>query len=92
MHMAFMHSFKCAVPVKLCVLRVGAGKFRPHKQVDQSMTKEKQKVKKKPKIPNSKTLGSMPNVEGALPLVISDQAPLVIKKDNIQIPRQNRTS
>ena len=47
------------------------------------MTKERPKVKKKPKIPNSKTLGNMPNVEGAPPLVISDQAPLVIKKDNI---------
>ena len=42
------------------------------KLVDQSMTKEKQKAKKKGKLTNAKTLGQVPHQEGSGHLVVSD--------------------
>ena len=48
------------------------------------MTKEKQKAKKKQKqLATAKTLGQVPSVEGRQNMVVSDQAPLVMKKENI---------
>ena len=58
------------------------------------MTKEKQKAKKKQKqLATAKTLGQVPSVENSRQnMVVLDQAPLVMKKENIQIAGVNRTS
>ena len=58
------------------------------------MTKEKQKAKKKQKqLTTAKTLGQVPSVENSRQnMVVLDQAPLVMKKENIQIAGVNRTS